>query len=315
MAIRAEIRGVLTGFGLIAGVIVALTQVDLGLPGQVILQSLQLHIAASLVGLAIFLALAGARWRAGFIAALAVFAGGHVMWRVADQYEGRSALQDSERLAEFRVLSFNVLESNDRHAEIADFIAGSGADIVVIMEAARMRQHLPKLETVYPYRAGCVSAATCDLMMLSKLALSDTELRSLGTTYPNRMIVARTEIAEEPVTLVAAHLTKPYFDGAGLHEVWRLTEHLSEIDGPLVLAGDFNSAPWSDAIDMLIQRADLLPPPRYNATWPTEFGPLGVPIDHIFSRAPIVIEDIEALADPMGSNHLGLFARLQLVAQ
>lgn len=315
MAMMAEIRGVLTGFGLVAAGILVLTRIDLGLPGQSLLQSLQLHIGASLVGLALLLALAGAPWRAGLVVAMALFAAGHVIWRVAAQYEARAPLQGLERAAEFTLLSFNVLESNERHADVAAFIAGSGADIVFVLEAARMRQHLAELEAVYPYRAGCAAENECDLMMLSKLPLQDPEIRSLGNIYPNRMVVARTVIGGEPVTLVAAHLTKPYFDDAGLLEMRRLTRQVSRMEGALVLAGDFNSAPWADAVDDLVKGADLLPPSRYNATWPTELGPLGVPIDHVFSRAPIIVDQIEAMADPLGSNHRGLIARLGIVAQ
>ncbi len=315
MAIGAEIRGVLTGFGLVAAGVLVLAQVDLGLPGQSLLQSLQLHMGVALLGLALLLALARARWRAGLVVAMAVFAGGHVMWRVADQYEGRGALAGLERAAQFTLLSFNVLNSNDRHEELADYIAGSGADFAFIMEAGRLRQHFEQLEAVYPYRVGCEQGGPCDLLMLSKLPLENAEIRSLGNTHPNRMIVAQTEIGGEALTLVAAHLTKPYFDDAGLFEARRLTRQLAAIEGPLVLAWDFNSAPWADAIDDLVHGAALLPPPRYNATWPTELGPLGIPIDHMFSRAPIIIEDIEALSDPLGSNHLGLIAKLAIVAE
>ncbi|AEQ51930.1 endonuclease/exonuclease/phosphatase family protein [Pelagibacterium halotolerans] len=315
MAIGAEIRGVLTGFGLVAAGVLVLARVDLGLPGQSLLQSLQLHIGAGLLGLALLLALARAPWRAGLVAAMAIFAGGHVMWRVAAQYEGRGALQELERAAGFTLLSFNVLNSNDRHEDVTDYIAGSGADFAFIMEAAQLRQHLDDLHAVYPYRVGCEPSVECDLMMLSKLPLENAEIRSLGNTHPNRMIVAQAEIEGEPLTLVAAHLTKPYFDDAGLFEARRLARQLAGIEGALVLAGDFNSAPWADAIDDLVRGSDLLPPPRYNATWPTELGPLGIPIDLMFSRAPILIEEIEALSDPLGSNHLGLIARLGIAAE
>tara|TARA_A100001391_G_scaffold92577_3_gene61203 strand:- start:1694 stop:2641 length:948 start_codon:yes stop_codon:yes gene_type:complete len=315
VAIGAEIRGVLTGFGLVAAGVIVLTRVDLGLPGQSLLQSLQLHMGVGLLGLALLLALAKARWRAGLVVAMAVFAAGHVMWRVAAQYEGRGPLQGLEREAGFTLLSFNVLNSNDRHDELADYIAGSGADFAFIMEAGRLRQHFEQLEAVYPYRVGCEQGTPCDLLMLSKLPLDNAEIRSLGNIHPNRMIVAQTEIGGEALTLVAAHLTKPYFDDAGIFEARRLTRQLAAIEGPLVLAGDFNSAPWADAIDDLVHGANLLPPPRYSATWPTELGPLGIPIDHVFSRAPVIIDRIEALPDPLGSNHLGLIAELGVVAQ
>jgi endonuclease/exonuclease/phosphatase (EEP) superfamily protein YafD len=37
-----------------------------------------------------------------------------------------------------------------------------------------------------------------------------------------------------------------------------------------------------------------------------------VPIDNLFARGPLVITDIEALPDAMGSNHRGIKATLSV---
>jgi endonuclease/exonuclease/phosphatase (EEP) superfamily protein YafD len=109
------------------------------------------------------------------------------------------------------------------------------------------------------------------------------------------------------VNLVAAHLVKPYFDSAAVAEAQELERILNRLDGPLLLAGDFNAAPWSDTIEHLTRAANLLTGPSYPATWPVFLGPLGVPIDNVFTRQPLIIDDIDAL-DAMGSNHRGLVA-------
>jgi len=82
-----------------------------------------------------------------------------------------------------------------------------------------------------------------------------------------------------------------------------------------VLAGDFNSAAWSHNIDRLARAQKLIAPPAYPATWPVRLGPLGVPIDNMWTRGPLYISSIEALEDPMGSNHRGLMAELSLAPQ
>jgi len=58
----------------------------------------------------------------------------------------------------------------------------------------------------------------------------------------------------------------------------------------------------------MVRRRDLAPGPAYPATWPVRSGPLGVPIDNLFARGPLVITDIAALPDAMGSNHRGIKA-------
>ena len=47
-------------------------------------------------------------------------------------------------------------------------------------------------------------------------------------------------------------------------------------------------------------------------TWPVRAGMFGVPIDNIWTRAPLLIEQVAALPDAMGSNHRGLTASLSI---
>ncbi|MGC4077558.1 MAG: hypothetical protein QM702_11115 [Rubrivivax sp.] len=126
------------------------------------------------------------------------------------------------------------------------------------------------------------------------------------------MITAATEIKGTRINLVLAHMTKPYFDEFPLEEAYNLAVAIKKLDGPVLLAGDFNAAAWSDNIDRLSRRADLAPGPSYPATWPIRLGPLGVPIDNVFTRAPLLIEHVEAIEDAMGSNHRGLISEISL---
>ena len=149
-------------------------------------------------------------------------------------------------------------------------------------------------------------------MLLARTPLGDVQLHSLGPYWRNRLITAATDIRGQRVNVVAVHMVKPYFDSASVAEAHVLNRILGRLDGPLLLAGDFNAAPWSDNIEWLIRTAGLLTAPTYPATWPVELGALGVPIDNIFTRAPLLIEELEAIEDPMGSNHRGLLARIAI---
>jgi endonuclease/exonuclease/phosphatase (EEP) superfamily protein YafD len=107
-------------------------------------------------------------------------------------------------------------------------------------------------------------------------------------------------------------MAKPYFDDFAEQEAWHIRQVINRTEGPLVLAGDFNAAAWSHNIDRLARAAKLIPPPYYPATWPIRLGPLGVPIDNMFTRGPLFISSIHALDDSMGSNHRGIMAELSL---
>ena len=119
-------------------------------------------------------------------------------------------------------------------------------------------------------------------------------------------------IAGETIHIVGAHMTKPYYDDVSEGEAYIMGGAIRRSDGPLVLAGDFNSAGWSHNIDRLARANMLVPGPAYPATWPVRLGPLGVPIDNMWTRGPLYIASIRALDDAMGSNHRGLIAELSL---
>jgi len=109
--------------------------------------------------------------------------------------------------------------------------------------------------------------------------------------------------------VVAVHLSKPYFDENAWAELREVGWALSRIEGPVVVSGDFNATAWSEAISSFAEREGLVPPPRYPGTWPVLLGELGVPIDNIFTRGGLLIEDIAA-TPPHGSNHRGLLAQI-----
>jgi endonuclease/exonuclease/phosphatase (EEP) superfamily protein YafD len=308
-----ELRGGLTALALVvAGVLVAVS-VDLGIPGQALLQSLRFHIAAVLLGLVLLLLLGGA-WRRAllFLLAFAVSAGqgAAIIYR---QQEAREALVAAPGKPLLKLLSFNILTSNPNGESIARFVAGSGADVVVLMEASPIAAHVDMLRAAYPYLAGCGDGSRCGgVVVLSRTPLADVSVQSMSGIWLNRLVTATTEIAGQRVNLVAAHLVKPYFDEFAAEELAKLGAVIGRLEGPVVLAGDFNAAAWSEAIERLMTRQALLPGPGYPATWPVRLGPLGVPIDNIFTQAPLVIEKVEALGDAMGSNHRGLLAEIRV---
>lgn len=308
-----ELRGAITALALVVCGVLAAVSFDAGVPGQALLQSLRFHIAAGLLGLVVLLLLGGA-WRRGllFFLVFAVSAaqGGAIVYR---QQEARIAASAADSRPLFRMLSFNLLNTNQNGEQIADFVIASGADIVLLMEAAPVAPYRDKLLATYPHHAGCETQG-CDTVLLSRTPLDDVTVSSLSAVWRNRLITATTVLGGERINLVAAHMVKPYFDKFPEEEVLVLSRAIENLHGPLLLAGDFNAAAWSNNIDWLALQQNLAPGPAYPATWPVGAGSLGVPIDNILTRAPLVIERIEALDDAMGSNHRGLMAEISLAS-
>jgi endonuclease/exonuclease/phosphatase (EEP) superfamily protein YafD len=312
MGFRGEIRGLLTAFVLVAAVLVVAASGPLLIPGQPLLQTLRFHLAGGLVLLVVALFIVGARWRGVAFALLAAVSLGQGAWIIYGQQQARAPLAEAPTAAAFDLMSFNILIYNRNGAAIADMILARSPDVVFLFEAAPIFDELPRLAETYPYRAACEREGTCDILMLSKTPLEDVAIRSLSEFSPNRTIFAVSEIGGQRVNLVAVHMTKPYFDFAAEGEAWTLARYLERLTGPVVMAGDFNAAPWSRNMQRLAANADLVHAPGYPATWPMEAGPLGVPIDNVFTRAPAIVESVAALPDPMGSNHRGIVARIAI---
>jgi len=310
---RRELTGALAAFAIVVCGALALAAFDIGFPGQPLLETLRFHLAAALLAIIVLLLVN----RAWIVALVFVVPLGASLWDssqiVYRQHLARVAATPEAAQPLFRMISFNLLNTNENGRQIVDYLMAADADVVALMEARPVGEFEAELASKYPYRSACAEQGPCDTVLLSKTPLSSVQVRGLGTVWANRLIAAQTEIGGKAVNVVVAHLVKPYFDQFAIEEVGRLRRIMERIEGPLVVAGDFNAAAWSDNIARLIDRAGLAPGPSYPATWPVELGPLGVPIDNILTRAPLVIQSIEAIPDPMGSNHRGLIAELGLV--
>lgn len=210
----------------------------------------------------------------------------------------------------FRLVSFNVLMENGANAEsIADAILAQKADAVYVMEADALSSVLPRLQQTYAYRLGCgQGTASCDLLILSKLPLVDARIGSLSYVSRDRFAMATIAPGGVKLTLMAAHLAKPYFDEYHRNELSRIQSVIASISGPLILGGDFNSASIAPDMREFLLATDLKKAPWEPATWPIPAGKFGIAIDHIFARAPATLLKTERLPDNLGSNHFGLVA-------
>lgn len=315
MKFAGEFRGLLTGLALVGIALLIGVDGPQILPGQELLQSLRFHIAAALLGLVVLLLISRAWWRGVLMLVLVLASLGHGGLVIYRQQQGREIHDGQTAAASMRLLTFNVLSSNERGAEIVDYIFNTNPDVVFTMESNAVVPQLGRLATKYPYQAGCSpDGRDCDTMLFSQTPLTEQRVLEFGAFRRWRLIIAKTTISGQQVTLLATHLTKPYFDEAAEFELQQLRRVLKNLSGPVVLAGDFNAAAWSNPVARFVADARLLPPPFYPATWPIRLGALGVPIDNMFTRDGARIDAISAMPDALGSNHRGLFATIGIYA-
>lgn len=312
LTILSEIRGVLSGLAFVAVLLLLAVSFPFGIPGQELLSTLRFHIGIALLALPLLLALAGARLRALVVLGLVLASLAQGAGIVVMQQGQRVSLADLSPKASFRALSFNVLATNSRRADAARYIIDSGADVVAVQEGDGLSGLWPEVMQAYPYRLGCEPDIFCDLAILSRTPFVTAERQVLHGLERWRLSQASVILGGEMVTVVGLHLTKPYFDGFAALELEQARWVIAAIDGPVLVMGDFNAAAWSNQVAGFADALDLVPPPFYPATWPVELGPVGLPIDNMFTLGSALIRTIEPTPEAFGSNHLGLLATVAL---
>lgn len=273
------------------------------------------YLVASLVLLVVALAI-GAR-PAALVLALVVLMHG---WAVKDLWLAPTPPPLSATQA-VTVFSANVLAANPRPDAVIGLIRDRRPDIVVLVDAKGERWAAPlgRLADLYPHAApeGWQQGGE-PVVILSRFPILFADMAPRMADRPPYLLTTMT-IAGRDVTVVGVHPTSPGpFDGdesrARNQQLDRLAEHLRQIEGPAIVAGDFNTSMWSPHARDLMEAAGLHPAAAghgWHATWPKRPRWARVPIDHVLIRGPILTSDFRRGPD-IGSDHLPVTAELRV---
>jgi len=215
---------------------------------------------------------------------------------------------------DLRILSWNVFyRSSDPEAGVA-MLKARNADILILAETdPGWRRHMKALDELYPYQ---MHDDTCDDVGCQVSLLSKRPWRSVksqkffGHTPPVIWAAFDGIDGGPPFHIVAVHIRKAVSaDGAMRQrkQVAALGKMIRSLEGEVIMAGDMNAAPSSAAFRRLAAATGLRNRQTgLRATWPMEIGPLGISIDHFFTRGPLGIS-VERLGS-FSSDHMALEA-------
>lgn len=210
-----------------------------------------------------------------------------------------------------RIASANVHRSMPALEKLAQLAHDYHADIVALYEVpdelqpADMARLFPNLPThVLPSKR----ANGWPLIRRSMLAAREMHVGSTMMFDGSHGVIITGELSGAQI--VTTHPPSPGEPGLMRDRDQQLAAVGASIDAhrPFIIAGDFNSTPWSRIYGTVpgTRAGD----PRFEGTFPLG-GPIGLPIDHIRFGGGLILTDYRA-GPAIGSDHLPLFATFAL---
>lgn len=217
-----------------------------------------------------------------------------------------------------RIMSFNLLSTNQEYAEVVEFIRANEPDIVLLHEAS-----LPWETAMESANLGyrVVKARSSDLIFGTLvLARTGADVVSFGFTETDPRAV---EVTYRPdgwateLKLLSTHALAPTSsDRAALRDAQlEFAANWASRQEPLyVVAGDFNATPWSWGFRNLLSVGELRNSqigfgvqPTFAATSNPLFR---VPIDHLLHSEGLTVR-LRSLGPNMGSDHFPILVDLE----
>lgn len=217
--------------------------------------------------------------------------------------------------APVNLVAFNLLYTREDPTLALAFLEKQSADILVLSEfTPRWRKGLRLLERTYPYFALRNRWNQWGVAVYSKYPFEDVQDLDLGDNQSSHLRI-RLQLPGGPAEVYAVHLASPLSPRHAAQrntQFRRLAAHIAAADPalPRIVAGDFNSTPFSPVFRDLLRDTGLRDGRRpfgLHYTWPAVPVPvpLWMAIDHCLVSDGVVVTRV-ARGPPAGSDHLPL---------
>ncbi|RYE81614.1 MAG: AP endonuclease [Hyphomicrobiales bacterium] len=208
----------------------------------------------------------------------------------------------------YTLLQMNLrFDAPDKPAALR-LIGKLSPDVITVQEVFDgWRPVLDAIAGRYPYQFYCNhSDGSSDVAILSRRPFAEGDV---GVCDPTSGFTAkRVDFNGLQVIVGSQHLRWPS-PGRQWIQVARLAPTLAKLGDPLVIAGDFNAAPWSASVRTMAANSGTRIVAGIGPTWFVNFLPpvfarfVGLPIDNILTSAGIEILKIER-PEATTSDHL-----------
>lgn len=254
-----------------------------------------------------------ARWLALAPGAVAVLAAGALMAPEFLRDTGPRAAADAP--GQLKLIQFNVYYGARDHVRTVDWLAAQDADIIVLQETTP-----PFREAVTARGLWQVTGEGREVMILSRRPANSRSLPALDGPAP--LAMGRFDGPGGDFAVIGVHYTWPTEVGLQQAQEARVARLLDGLPRDrAIVAGDFNSTPWSFSRRRWDQAFGLTRRDRAEFSWPavqSRRAPwLGLapvlPIDHVYAGAGWATVKV-ARGPRLASDHYPLIVTLAPVA-
>lgn len=233
------------------------------------------------------------RYFLGFVYTVCVLA--NIFWIVSSYSDSEQLKQclNSANSHSIRVLSLNAYYKNQKYDEVVMAIESADADIVFLQEVQAGLYHASHKRLLIKYAfyySEFEKGVEHGKALYSKYPIKDAAIKKLnGSNY--RALHANIVINGVDINFIGIHSISPKNGKRAnsrnrhIEALSRYIQGVSKGEQSIIIAGDFNTAPWHPVMRVFKEQTQLNNNDFYNivGTWPVWLPTfLTIPIDHIF---------------------------------
>lgn len=249
-----------------------------------------------LAGLAMVAALALKRrvLRAALVVVMAGLLAWHAWFLLRPEWDGPARLT---------LYQHNVFHDNAQHDPWLAHVRSIAPDVLALQEIGpRNTPLLEALEDLYPYQIHCPVFPRVGEAVLSRHPfVPGTERCSRADSFA----MAQLDTPQGRVWVISTHLGWPW-PWSQAAQLKRTVPEFDGIDGPVVVAGDFDSVAWAHSVTQVKAATGTQRVGRQRATLHLPLIGLPVGIDHVLATGRGRV----STRPQLGSDHFGLWAEL-----
>jgi len=227
------------------------------------------------------------------------------------------ALVRNENNESFKIYSANINKDNKGLSMLINEIKIEKPEITLLIEVRpRHFEELAPLIDQYKYRLldPKMYISNVGIVFLSTYPIMDYNIVNLSD-HGNAIIKSRLKVKGRDVIFYGVHLPRIGIDrGFKVRQkiFIRLASQIAGESMPVIIAGDFNTTPYSPVFKKFIKISQIKDSSEefgWQPTWPTFFPPLWIPIDHVLVSQEIQVVNKDT-GSYIGSDHYSVMATL-----